>query len=90
MSTGSVPRLRKGAGSNFKGARSIPYAGSVTVMESATGILQGFSLRIYMNLSGVKLKLHTSHSNLQSIVYSSVPNTRPVLNKRPGGKFIQN
>ena len=42
-----------------------PYQ-SATVMESATGILQGFSLRICMNLSGVNLKLHTSHSNLQS------------------------
>ena len=67
VSTGSGSRLRKGAGSNFEGARSIPYAGSATVMESATGILQGFSLRICMNLSGVNLKLHTSHSNLQSM-----------------------
>ena len=62
---GSVSRLRKGAGSNFEGARSIPYAGSATV-SAATGILQGFSLRICMNLSGVNLILHTSHSNLQS------------------------
>ena len=43
-----------------------PYQ-SATMMESATGILQGFSLRICMNLSGVNLKLHTSHSNLQSM-----------------------
>ena len=39
---------------------------SATV-SSATGILQGFSLRICMNLSGVNLRLHTSQSNLQSM-----------------------
>ena len=66
VTPGSISRLRKGAGSNFEGARSIPYASQPQTVGTATGILQGFSLSICMYLSGVNLRLHTSHSNLQS------------------------
>ena len=65
VKTGSVSRLRKGAGSTSRELGQSPYQ-SATV-SSATGILQGFSLRICMNQSGVSLRLHTSHSNLPSM-----------------------
>ena len=65
VKTGSVSRLRKGAGSTSRKLGQSPYQ-SATV-SSATGILQGFSLRICMNQSGVSLRLHTSHSNLPSM-----------------------